>query len=140
MDTKFLDGVKGRLGRVAGDGWRFLVAGGLNTLFTLGLYQVLLFWLSDTVSWSIAWLTGLALISLAYPKMVFRDAVFSGRRVALNIAYYMCSFGVSVLLLSLFTGTLGLGPRVAAFFVLAVTVPLNFFCSRYIFTGLPRRS
>jgi putative flippase GtrA len=121
--------------RLLGDGWRFLLAGGCNTVLTLGLYQVLLFWLSEKISWTIAWLGGLLLLSLAYPKLVFRGSFFTPARVLLNILYYLLAFGASLFLLTFFTRTLQAGPRLAALLVIAVTVPVNFVFSRLIFTA-----
>ena len=124
---------------IVGDGWRFLLAGGVNTLLTLLLYQALLFKLNAELAWSLAWFSGLVLVSLAYPKLVFKQGVFTLRRVGLNLVYYLFSYLLSLGLLSVFVNTLGCGPRLAAFAVLAVTVPLNFVCSRCIFTCMAGR-
>lgn len=119
---------------LARDGWRFLLAGGGNTLFTLGVYQVLVTYWSATLAWTVAWGSGLVLVSFAYPKYVFERGRLTARRVCLNIVYYVCAYLISLGLLAFFVNSLGWGPRVASLAVLAVTVPLNFVCSRCIYT------
>lgn len=123
-----------------GDGLRFLIAGGLNTALTMAIYQLLLFFVSPGAAWTLAWLCGLLFISVAYPKKVFAGGRLSAGRMILNGAYYGCSYALSLALLHIFTQIPGVGPRLSAFLVLGVTVPLNFVVSRIIFTFSPQRS
>ena len=113
-------------------GLRFLTVGTLNTLGTLLLYQLLLFVMSYTPAYVIAWAAGLVFVNLAYPLFVYGKAL-AGRDSLWNTGYYLLSFVASWLLLQLFTAGLGVAPRLSVFCVLAVIVPVNFLVTRYIY-------
>lgn len=122
------------MGRLINDGWKFIVVGGINTLLGVALYQFFLFFVSEKIAWTISWLIGIVLITFAYPKLVFKEGKLSPYRFIIHVVYYLCSFLLSLGLLILYVDILGVGSRVAVFLVLFVTVPLNFACSRFIFT------
>ena len=56
---------------VGSDALRFLVAGGLNTALTTLVYFAGLLVASPGVSYTIAWLVGLAFVMIFYPDRVF---------------------------------------------------------------------
>lgn len=112
---------------------RFVLVGGLNTLLSLVVYQLALFWIGEKAAWTLAWGSGILFVSVAYPKLVFTRGRLTWRRCATNGVYYALSYGIS---LSLLAGmvSLGLHPRGAALVVASLMVPVNFLCSRCIFT------
>lgn len=114
-------------------GSRFLVAGALNYLGTIILYQLLLFALPYSAAYVLSWFAGLVFVNLAYPLFVYGKPKLKGRQTVFNTLYYLASFGASWLLLYLFTSRLGVPARLAIILVLAVIVPLNFLVTRYIY-------
>jgi putative flippase GtrA len=116
-------------------GLRFVAVGAANTLGTLLLYQLLLFVMPYAVAYALAWLAGLVFVNFAYPRFVYGKARSTVRQTALNSGYYAASFGLSWGLLYVVTGVLGVYPRLSILLVLAVTVPLNFLATRYIYRG-----
>jgi putative flippase GtrA len=123
--------VKRQLRDLLADAVRFAGIGALNALLTTALYQVLLFWLNYTWAFSIAWLSGLVFISIAYPKVVFKTGKAGPYRILANAAYYGASFFLSLWALDRFSQVMS--ERLAVFAMLAVITPLNFIVSRYIF-------
>lgn len=116
----------------AGDGLRFLLAGGANTLLTFALYQLLLFIASPSVAYALSWLFGLAFVVVVYPAKVFAGAQKGGRaRLYLGASY------VAMFLIGLATlqglSTIGVPPRIAIILVMAVTTLANFLLGRLIF-------
>jgi len=122
------------LSGLVGDSGRFLVAGTLNTLLGIVLYQILLFRLPEKAAWTICWAIGILLVSVAYPKLVFKHGRLSPRRFFAHVLFYLVSFLISLGLLAAYVDVMGVPPRWAVFLVYLVTVPLNFLCSRFIFT------
>ncbi|MDR2612841.1 MAG: GtrA family protein [Deltaproteobacteria bacterium] len=125
----------GRAGGLSGDALRFLLAGGLNTALTLAVYQLLLLRLSEPLSWSLAWAAGLAFVSVAYPRAVFRGGRLTWRRVLLNALWYGAGYALSLALLLLLVRRLGVHPRLAGLCVPAMLLPVNFAVSRLVFTA-----
>lgn len=116
----------------AGDGLRFLLAGGANTLLTFALYQLLLFITSPSVAYALSWLFGLAFVVVIYPAKVFAGG-HKGRRARL----YLAASYVAMFLIGLATlyglSTIGVPPRIAIILVMAVTTLANFLLGRLIF-------
>jgi len=136
MINRLLDLLGSRASRatLAGDGIRFIIAGAVNTLLSLVIYQILLFFVSDKISWTISWAVCVLIFSVIYPTLVYKNGMFTKERFTLNVAYYAGAYLFSLFLLFFFVDILSFSPRVAPFCVLTITVPLNFFASRFIFT------
>ncbi|WP_181167057.1 GtrA family protein [Mesorhizobium sp. B2-8-3] len=117
--------------RIGSDAIRFLAAGGLNTALTSAVYFAGLTILSPGVSYTIAWLAGLAFVMVFYP-----DRVFPGGRTGLPDRLAVGGSVVAVFvagLVSLHLLERALQSRGAAFFAtLVVTTMLNFLVSRWI--------
>lgn len=119
---------------LAGDGLRFLAAGGFNTLLTLAIYQLLLFAMPDWAAYALSWAAGLAFVVVIYPDRVFaggrRDA---GARVRLGVTY------AALFLLGLAAlrglGAAGVAPRLSILAVLVLTTVANFALGRLILRG-----
>ena len=117
--------------RMTADVVRFLVAGSVNTLLSLLVYQALLFVLSPAWSYAVAWAAG-----ITFPAVVYPDLVFPGGRRAMTdrlllATSYAGIFLAGLILLQLFIA-LAAGPRVAIFATLAFTTTLSFLMSRLI--------
>jgi putative flippase GtrA len=117
--------------RLSRDALRFLVAGGINTALTSLVYIVGLTFLPPAVSYALAWLCGLALVMVFYPRAVFpggRRAVADRLAIgASTVVVFLIGLAALELLRRAFSNP------VAAFFVtLALTTVLNFSFSRWI--------
>lgn len=116
---------------LAGDGMRFLVAGGLNTLLTLVVYQALLLVMPYPAAYAVAWVTGLLFVMIVYPSRVFPE----GRsrladRLALGASYivvFLCGLAV----LEALTRA-GIPPRLGIFLVMIVSTAVNFVAGRLL--------
>lgn len=110
---------------------RFLIAGALNTALTSLIYFAGLMILPSGISYTIAWLAGLAFVMAFYP-----DRVFAGGRSGFADRVAVGGSVVAVFVAGLATLHLlerMLQSRAAAFFAtLAVTTILNFLASRWI--------
>jgi putative flippase GtrA len=114
-------------GRVAEIG-RFLLAGSANTLSTMAVYQLLVTISSPAVAYSLAWLIGLLIVAVAYPKLVFRVTCGWARGGAIVITYAVV-FVVGLLLIKLLD-SVAIHNRLSIFLVLAVTATMSYFGSR----------
>ena len=79
---------------------RYLLVGSTNTLSTLAVYQLLVTILSPAVAYALAWLVGLVIVAVAYPKFVFGVPGGWARGGAIAIAY-AAVFAVGLLLIAL---------------------------------------
>lgn len=117
--------------RLAGDAVRFLIAGGLNTALTSLVYFIGLTVVPSGVSYTMAWLAGLAFVMVYYP-----DRVFPGGRTGIADRLAMGASVIAVFLIGLASLHLlerALTSAAAAFFItLALTTILNFAISRWI--------
>jgi putative flippase GtrA len=111
---------------------RFLLAGAANTLGTLAVYFLLLYVLPPFPAWALAFATGIAFVSVVYPRFVFRTRG-TAAGVAGNAVYYLFSFLLSEGLLSVAIHWLDLDARLAGVAVAAIMVPINFLAARYFF-------
>ena len=112
-----------------GDGLRFLLAGGLNTLLTLAAYQALLFVSPAWMAYALSWVCGLLFVMIVYPSRVFAGArTDMAARARLGASYailFLLGLGTLRLL-----GQAGVPARLAILGVLAVTTLSNFVLGR----------
>jgi len=117
--------------RLTGDAVRFLVAGGLNTALTSLVYFIGLTVVPSGVSYTMAWLAGLAFVMMYYP-----ERVFLGGRTGIADRLAMGASVIAVFLIGLASLHLlerALKNATAAFFItLVMTTILNFAISRWI--------
>lgn len=115
---------------------QFGAVGALNTVLTYGIYLLLYQHISPTLAMAVGY--GLtSLLGLALNKQwVFKDR--GGQLSWVTFKYYATygtTFLLSLLLTSLWVDGLRLPAALAPMFSLAVTVPVNFFLSKYwVFT------
>lgn len=116
---------------VIADGARFLVAGVLNTLLTLVVYQSLLFVLSHKLAYALAWAAGLVFVMIVYPNRVFlRGRTGISDRFALGATYVgVFLLGLTMLELS---SQMGIDPRWGILGVMAMTTAATFLSGRYL--------
>ena len=107
---------------------RYLFAGSANTLSTMAVYQLLVTIFTPAVAYALAWLIGLLIVAVAYPKFVFHVTGGWARGGAIAIAY-AAVFVVGLLLIKLLD-SLTVHNRLSIFLVLAATTTMSYFGSR----------
>ena len=112
---------------------RFLVAGGLNTFLTLAVYQILLFWFSYPLSFTIAFLLGIIFTGFIYTRFVFTVQT-TPHRFILNALYYLLSYTVSLFILDTIIRWMSINERIAMVLTVGCMVPVNFLFLRVILT------
>ena len=113
---------------------RFIAAGAANTLVSLMVYQAALFAVGYTLSYGIAYVSGLLFAWYAYSRHVFKAAP-SAARLAAFVAFYMASLAVGACLNAGFVEWLGLRPRLAIFATVATMLPVNYLGSKWCLRG-----
>lgn len=126
----------GGQGRDLGAFVRFLLSGGFNTLVTYALYLALCPAFSARASYTIAYVSGIALAYALNRYFVFRT---KGSLVAMGLfpAVYLVQYVVGVGIVSLWTDVLRLPEWLAPAPAIAVTLPITFLLSRLLLS--PRR-
>lgn len=113
------------------DAIRFLVAGGFNTLLTLIVYQVVLIWCSERVSYSVAWVVGLGYVALVYPNRVFVGGRKDSVSRLLVVLSYAATYVIGMLVLTKAV-EMDVHRRLAIFISVVVTTVLGFLLSRLV--------
>ena len=117
---------------LAGRPLRFAVAGGLNTVFGLAIYPLLL--------WSVPWLhthfmVGLGIAQvlsvlfafIIYKRVVFRSQGNLLRELAAFLSFYGLNYALNWLALPVLVATTHLGPIIAQFIFALVLMACGFF-------------
>ena len=116
------------------DGFRFLIAGGINTLLTLVIYQLCLLVMGHGIAYSLSWVVGIIFLIVFYPTRVFPEGNNTWQRKVLISALYIFNFFVSLWLLNQVV-TYGITPEIAVFFALIYATSINFIGMRVILRG-----
>lgn len=119
---------------IGGDVIRFLIAGCINTGFTILIYQILLFWLSSRISYILSWVCGIAFIATVYPSRVFIGGRSSVTARLQLIASYVAIFVIGLTLMSLLEN-FGVPGRLAIFITVGLNTVINFLASRFLLRG-----
>ncbi len=113
---------------------RFLLVGGINTLFTVLLYQFFVGIFSPTFSYALSWCIGMAFVLLTYPFFVFKGGRIRAHKFLFTLLSYLVSFllgwGITAL-----CSTLGIYPRLIIFIALFVTTTLNFVLGKWVWSS-----
>jgi len=119
-------------GRVSSPFVRFLISGGVNTLGTYLLYLALLNWLPYWLSYAIAFVSGIALAYALNRYFVF-GAPRSKKKAAMLPLVYLAQYLVGASIVYLWVDLLHLHAAVAPLASIAITVPLTYAASRWLF-------
>ncbi|MFL1558104.1 GtrA family protein [Pseudomonas sp. O11] len=115
---------------------RFLVSGGFNTALTYGVYLLLLNFLSYNASYTIAYVGGILLAYTLNRFFVFKS--HNGfKSAALFPLIYLAQYLVSLVVLRVWIEKLGLDERVGPLLAIAITVPMTFILTRFLFVRRP---
>lgn len=121
------------------DGFRFILAGGVNTLLTLGVYQLGLVFLPHNLAYAISWFLGILYLIIVYPAKVFPGSTASFKRNVAVIVVYLTVFLIGLWSLERVV-EFGLHERLAIFVVLIVSATLNFLLMRLVYRGKVRET
>lgn len=111
---------------------RFLISGGVNTLGTYLLYLVLLQLLPYWLSYAIAFVSGIALAYVLNRFFVF-GAPRSEKKAAMLPLVYLAQYAVGALIVYVWVDMLHLHAEFAPLASIAITIPLTFAASRWLF-------
>ena len=109
---------------------RFLIAGAVNTLLSIAVYQAALLVTGHVAAYIIAYATGVLFAYFAYARHVF-DAALSKRRFVVFALFYIASGGVGTLVNAMLIEQLALHARIAIFVTVSLMLPLNYFGSKW---------
>lgn len=115
------------------DALRFVIAGGINTAISYGVYWLLLIWLSYQLAYALSWVFGLLLVVALYPSKVFVGSQNSRKKQLLVAAQYLVVFCAGLGLLSILVDYLSVPPAWAAIIVMVFTTVLNFGLMRLLY-------
>lgn len=111
---------------------RFLVSGGFNTVLTYGVYLLLLSFLSYNASYTIAYVGGILLAYTLNRFFVFKS--HNGiKSAALFPLVYLAQYLVSLVVLWVWIEKLGFDERAGPLLAIAITVPMTFIFTKYLF-------
>jgi putative flippase GtrA len=118
--------------------FRFILSCGLNTAITYGIYLLLLQQTSYQISYTIAYVSGIAISYLLNRVFVFRE--HRGlRSLLLFPLVYVTQYGFGMLILWLWIDMAGLNDKIAPLVVVAMTLPLTYVLSRFVFLGRKKK-
>ncbi len=119
---------------IQSDGIRYIGAGGVNTLITVIIYQILLLLLPHSYAYSISWIIGIIFLVTIYPTKVFTGGKDSTKRRVAIATSYLIVFGASIQCLNMLV-RFGIHERIAIFIILIFSSLLNFLLMRYLIRG-----
>jgi len=116
---------------VRGEALRYLLAGGLNTLFSYALYWALLGLFPYAVAYTVAFCAGI-LSSYALNTYYVFGGHWSWRKLCAFPVVHVTNYLVGVGVLAFAVQLLDIDPRLAPLLSIAATIPVGFVLSRYI--------
>jgi putative flippase GtrA len=120
---------------LGGSAWRFLLAGGANTLVTAGLLALLSLVIDPRLAYTIVFAGGVVLSTVLADRFVYGVRMDRAARVA-YVSLYLVVYLIGLLAVHLWT-TAGY-PEAATSLVVVVTAPLTFLGGRLITGRLHR--
>ncbi len=111
---------------------RFLFSGVVNTTLTYGLYLLLLLSLHYTLSYTLAYLAGMACAYLMNRFFVFNSHQGLKSIVLLPLVY-LIQYLSTLLIIRLWVEAIGFTERLAPLAAIVSTVPITYFLSKSVF-------
>jgi putative flippase GtrA len=118
--------------RISSPFLRFLISGGANTLCTYLLYLALLQLLPYWLSYALAFISGIALAYALNRFFVF-GAPRSEKKAAMLPLVYLAQYLVGAMIVYVWVDLLHLHAALAPLASIAITIPLTFAASRWLF-------
>jgi putative flippase GtrA len=111
---------------------RFLIAGGVNTLGTYLLYLGLLLYVPYWLSYTVAFVSGIMLAYVFNRFFVFGAPRSEGKAMLLPLVY-LAQYAAGMLIVYASVDALRLPATLAPLASIAITLPLTFAASRWLF-------
>lgn len=116
------------------DGIRFAIVGGVNTVATFLLYQLLVTFIHPVAAYWLVWIIGIVFLIVLFPSYVYKGSRLTRKNASLTAILYLSTLAVGTVTLQTLNN-LGMSQRLSIIFVLIITSTLNFVVSRYLFRG-----
>jgi putative flippase GtrA len=116
--------------------FRFLIAGGINTLLTYGIFILLSRYFHHTIAYTIAYLVGIAFSYAMAAAYVFRSGI-TVRTVLRYPFVYAVQYLYGLITLSLLVDLFGVSQPLAMLVVIATTIPLTFVLTQHAMRSAP---
>lgn len=113
--------------------FRFLISGGVNTCATYAIYLLLLQVLDYKLAYSVAYVFGIVLSFLINRLFVFKTHR-GWRSILLFPLVYLAQYLTSVAVIWGWVEVLSLSATVAPLIAIAITIPLTYVLSRFVFS------
>ena len=117
---------------------RFLMAGAVNTLLSVAIYQAALFVTGHIAAYVIAYVAGMVFAYIVYARHVF-NAVLSTKRFVAFVLFYIVSGCAGTLINALLIEQWALHPRMAIFATVIIMLPVNYAGSKWCVRGKVER-
>jgi putative flippase GtrA len=109
----------------------FLVCGVVNTVLTYGLYLVLLWVVSYPTAYTISYAVGILLSYCLNARFVFKEKLRLSKALQYPVVY-LVQYLLGIVLLYLLVEIAHLSRVLAPLVIVAITMPITFFLSRFI--------
>lgn len=117
------------------EAYRFIIAGLSNTALTYVIYLIAIQRVSYSVAYAIAYVIGILLSYWLNLRFVFKQTT-SWRKFCLFPLVYLIQYILGAMLLAICIEWLAIPISLAPLLVILLTLPITFFCSRFILTAL----
>lgn len=108
---------------------KFVIAGALNTLLSIIVYQLMLYVAGHVVAYAVGYMSSIAVAYYLYARHVFNAPMTPGRFLAFTV-FYLFTWFAGTLVNAALIEYLGLHARLAIFATVAIMLPVNYFGSR----------
>lgn len=115
---------------IKGESFRFVIAGGINTLATYLLYLALLPFASYPIAFSISFVAGVFLAYALNARFVFRAPLSFAKMMRFPLLYF-AQYVVGLLLLKVLVDHIGVDERLAPLVNVLLLTPLTFVANRW---------
>lgn len=116
-------------------GFKFVIAGAINTGLTYVIYLILLRVLDYRIAYVVSFVSGIAIAMILNSKFVFKTQ-FTIRRAAGFVAAYCFQLVFGIVILQLLVEQTSVPRALAPLCMMLLTVPLSFFMNRYALRSL----
>jgi putative flippase GtrA len=113
---------------------RFLLAGGVNTALSYGIYLLFLLLFPYKIAYTISFLAGIALSYWLTSRFVFQRGL-SLRSALRYPLIYLFQYVMGLIILTLLVEQFHMKARWAPVIVVVCTIPLTFLLSRFVIKG-----
>jgi putative flippase GtrA len=110
------------------------IGGGINTVFTYGLYLLLDLVFSYRIAFTVSYVIGI-IIAYFYNALVVFKSGLSLKKFLQFPLVYLVQYLLSIGMLEVLVQGLNINPTIAPMFVLVIVTPVTYLLSRWILKG-----